>query len=635
MKKLKFSIILLPFFVLSCTQVSPEEGSDNQIQAEISASPENIEYNPSDANANVIEVVSSVSWKAELSDNDLKISKLSGSSGTETIKIVSIPEGKTATVTFTTRKRSESDTQASARVTVTRKAASDNPDPNPDPNPQPGDETVIYYENFDKDPGTSMWIDQSTAFANPVGTGAANVTYTGGNAGARNSYQSSGYPGFSAQAGIYFSTDQGWMQVSGISLPSDNSTFKLTAGLYNYNGAVDPSSTFSVEVLNESGKSQKLTYTVQKYGSWYLGTSVFKIDGAVPSRISIKVSGIKSARMDDLKLVTTSEIPTCTISFGSASTSYSWAEMPQTVRSSSDYKYVTHRGTTYSSKKSVRNYSACYDTRRHNPMWVAYPCHEIYWEGDYTRPKPDPWRPDPQFEQSEQSIIYATDWKNWPWEESENKPTDNYYYWTPLGVNDNNKSVTVGKGHLMRSAERGAKVPNVLFGLNEQTFYPTNISPERNRYAAHWSAVEYLLPNNWRCNDTVYVVAGCFYENEKTILYDASNWNKHSALSKPCVMPTAKYKVFLRTKSGITGKNIAECSADELMAIGFWFPQEHDPKVEVDEDKVTAPSLSTVIYSVADIERMIGGEFKFFPTAPEAVKKSYNIDDWPGLRAKL
>ena len=148
MKKLKFSIILLPFFVLSCTQVSPEDGSDNQIQAEISASPENIEYNPSDANANVIEVVSSVSWKAELSDNDLKISKLSGSSGTETIKIVSIPEGKTATVTFTTRKRSESDTQASARVTVTRKAASDNPDPNPNPTPQPGDETVIYYENF-------------------------------------------------------------------------------------------------------------------------------------------------------------------------------------------------------------------------------------------------------------------------------------------------------------------------------------------------------------------------------------------------------------------------------------------------------------------------------------------------------
>lgn len=268
-------------------------------------------------------------------------------------------------------------------------------------------------------------------------------------------------------------------------------------------------------------------------------------------------------------------------------------------------------------------------------MWVAYPCHNIYWEGKYTRPNPDPWRPDPQFEQSEQSIIYATDWDNWPWTENENKPTDKYYYWTPLGVDNDNNYVTAGKGHLMRSAERGAGVSNVLFGLNEQTFYPTNISPERNRYAAHWSAVEYLLPNNWRCNDTVYVVAGCFYENENTILYDASNWNNRSDLSKPCVMPTAKYKVFLRTKSGNTGKNIAECSADELMAIGFWFPQEHDPKVEVDEDKVTAPSLSTVIYSVAEIERKIGGEFKFFPTAPEAVKTSYNIDEWPGLRAKL
>ncbi|MGN0188415.1 MAG: DNA/RNA non-specific endonuclease, partial [Candidatus Cryptobacteroides sp.] len=349
----------------------------------------------------------------------------------------------------------------------------------------------------------------------------------------------------------------------------------------------------------------------------------------------IKVTGIKYARMDDLKLVTSADSPTCTITFGASSSAYPWAEMPQTVKSSANYKYVTHRGTTYSSKQSVRNYSACYDTRRHNPMWVAYPCHNIFWEGGYTRPNPDPWRPDPDFLPSEQSIIYATDWKDWPWTANGNKPTDNYYFWTPLGVDNDNYYVTVGKGHLMRSAERGAGVTNVLFGLNEQTFYPTNISPERNRYVAHWDAVEGLLPNNWRCSDTVYVVAGCYYENENTVLYDASNWNEHSSLSKPCVMPTAKYKVFLRTKSGSTGKNIAECSADELMAIGFWFPQELDPKVEVAKDKVTAPSLSTVIYSVADIEKMIGGEFKFFPTVPDAVKQSYNVSDWPGLASSL
>ena len=171
MRYLKSVFLSLPFFVLACTQVNPEEDSGNQVKAEISASPENIEYNPSDANANVIEVVSSVSWKAELSDNDLKISKLSGSSGTETIKIVSIPEGKTATVTFTTRKRSESDTQASARVTVTRKAASDNPDPNPDPNPDGSD------SGTDTDPGSGSDPDSDTGGDN---------TDTGGEGGGTN-----------------------------------------------------------------------------------------------------------------------------------------------------------------------------------------------------------------------------------------------------------------------------------------------------------------------------------------------------------------------------------------------------------------------------------------------------------------
>ena len=432
MKKLKFSIILLPFFVLSCTQVSPEEGSDNQIQAEISASPENIEYNPSDANANVIEVVSSVSWKAELSDNDLKISKLSGSSGTETIKIVSIPEGKTATVTFTTRKRSESDTQASARVTVTRKAASDNPDPNPDPNPQPGDETVIYYENFDKDNTIEKeWISATTSFVNATGTGAASVVYSGQNASVRKTWSSVGYDGASGNYNVFFTQPNGGnMRVSEITLPEGADVFKLSVGLYDRSGTVDIQKSFSIYILDENKNSATLSYNAVHSGhknNWYYGTSIFRIEGKKVSSISIQIDGCAEARVDDLKLVTTSEIPTCTISFGSASTSYSWVEMPQTVKSSADYKYVTHRGTTYSSKKSVRNYSACYDTRRHNPMWVAYPCHDIYWEGDYTRPKPDPWRPDPQFEQNEQSIIYATDWKNWPWEENGKKPTDNYY----------------------------------------------------------------------------------------------------------------------------------------------------------------------------------------------------------------
>ena len=105
-------------------------------------------------------------------------------------------------------------------------------------------------------------------------------------------------------------------------------------------------------------------------------------------------------------------------------------EYPQTLKPSDDYVYGTLRGTTYSSRKNVRNYSYCYDVRRHNPMWVAYPCHNIYWEGGYTRPNPDPWRPNPDLTEQQQSVIYASDWNNWPWSSSSNKPEDKYNYWT-------------------------------------------------------------------------------------------------------------------------------------------------------------------------------------------------------------
>ena len=91
-------------------------------------------------------------------------------------------------------------------------------------------------------------------------------------------------------------------------------------------------------------------------------------------------------------------------------------------------------------------------------------------------------------------------------------------------------------------------------------------------------------------------------------------------------MPTARYKLVLRTKTGSTGKPIWQCSADEVMAIGFWFPQNF-----TGEKLSSLPPLADYIYSVSDIEKKIGSEFSFFPLAPEGVKDSYNINDWPGL----
>ena len=312
-------------------------------------------------------------------------------------------------------------------------------------------------------------------------------------------------------------------------------------------------------------------------------------------------------------------------------------EYPQTLKQSGDYVYGTLRGTTYRSKKHVRNYSYCYDVRRHNPMWVAYPCHEIYWEGGYTRPDPDPWRPNPDLTENQQSVIYAQDWNDWPWASSSNKPTDTYNYWTYR----NASNVMLSKGHMMRSAERGAGKSNVLFGMNEQSFYPTNINPERDRYVevpngngkfnlSHWAIVEYVLSNDWRCSDTLYVVVGCWYDKDQHEAVDASNWGKTTSKSKICKVSAARYKAVLRTKKGNTGKRISECSADELMSIAFWFPQCFDSGSYANR-KTNIESLSSAVMSVAELEAKIGGDFSFFPDAPVQSKESFTISDWPGL----
>ena len=346
------------------------------------------------------------------------------------------------------------------------------------------------------------------------------------------------------------------------------------------------------------------------------------------------LAGGARGRIDDLRLVTTTGKATWIYDLGHDGgqeppvvQTKDYIERPQILKQNAAYKYVDHRATTYKSKKNVRNYEACYDTRRHNPMWVAYPCHEIYWEGGYKRPARDPWRPDPKFQESEQSIIYATDWEDWPWSDNQGSPTDKYHYWAPMPSGE-----TVIKGHLMRSAERGCGDKNNPIDLNVQTFYPTNIAPEfyqnSTKDDSHWEMIEKILPNNWRCNDTIYVVAGCYYGDESWKLKDACDWGNTSSKSKDCVMPTARYKVVMRTKNGNTGKPIWQCSADEVMAIGFWFPQNFTGAY-----LSSLPALKDYIFSVSDIEKKIGNEFSFFPLAPAGVKDTYNIDDWPGLSA--
>lgn len=601
----KYSYLLLIFLSVYFTGCEKDETITELEEVTLSVSPENLNFDENNPSNNQITIISNVSWSINVSNNALKVDKSEGGPGENKVSVTDIPAGETYMLTISTVKRNETDKTISKSIAVTRQ-------------PKGFTSETVYYDNLDK----AIWsgsgnpfIDQWDGYINATGTGAENIEYTGRTVSVRNNFQSSGYAGASRKNAFYFGGKDAYVTVNNIQLQPGQTSFQLSFGCCKFEGNFDTSSNIKVYISGDGSSMKSLAYNRSTTNSWALATALFSIHNTVPQTLSIMfVADDYNIRMDDIKLVTSNQ-PTDQI-FDFSTTSYPCAETPKTIKTNSNYKYVTHFAETLISQKHVRNYTACYDTYRHNPMWVAYPVHQCYHEKGFGRTDPDPWRPDPKFSASEQSIIYPSDWSNWPWSMNGNEPTDLYYYWRPY----NNKNFT--KGHLLRSADRGGAGSE----MNIQTFYPTNIAPEAYLYGDHWSKVEELLSDTWECSDTTYVVAGCYYANDDYKTYDASNWNTLSTLSKECVIPTARYKVILRTKNGSSGKPIAECSPDEVMAIGFWFPQNLN-----NENPGTTPPLSNYIYSVSEIEQMIGNEFEFFPTAPAKVKNRVNINDWPGL----
>ena len=521
---------------------------------------------------------------------------------------------------------------------------SDNPSDQPSEMPDEQSQTIIYYDDLDKAAASGSYLDRWNGYINATGTGAAGVSYVGNYVKTMNTFASTGYPGASGANGFYCGAQNGTiLYINDIALPTDGyGKYRFTAGfnVYLNNQNYSPEGYVTLS-LSYGTTTKPLTYTVEQYERWYFVTSEFEFAaGVVPSKVSLLITFTTSnIRVDDPKLVWFGQDSGSGTAPGpdeSVALKTPYYEYPETLTSSSDYVYGTLRGTTYSSKQNVRNYSYCYDVRRHNPMWVAYPCHDIWWEGGYTRPNPDPWRPNPDLKESQQSVIYAADWNSWPWSNNNKKPSDTYNYWSM--TTDGGVMMSMSKGHMMRSAERGAGRSDVLFGMNEQSFYPTNINPERHAYVqvpngsgtfdlSHWAIVEYMLSDQWKCSDTLYVVVGCWYDKDQHKAIDASNWGVPSSRSKECIVPAGRYKAILRTKSGRTGKKISDCSADELTAIAFWFPQCYDSQNE----KTSIDPLAGAVMSVADVEKKIGGGFNFFPDAPSQVKQSYTISDWPGL----
>ena len=247
-----------------------------------------------------------------------------------------------------------------------------------------------------------------------------------------------------------------------------------------------------------------------------------------------------------------------------------WAELPE-KKTDENFIYVSHFASL--NNRTVRNYSFCYDKTLHVAHWVAYPLHSVY-RGSIDRT--NDFQYDPKVDYSYQPNLV------------ERSYTGSY-----------------DRGHQLPSADRTATRE-----LNLQTFYATNMTPQLNRLNQDmWANLEAKVRAQI-CSDTLYVVTGCYYANTNTTTTDRDG--------KVCPVPTNYFKVLLRTRTGTTGKRIADCSADELKAIGFWVDQKSYGDIQ--------PPAS-ICMSVAEIEKKTG--FTFFPNIPESAAESVKAQNSP------
>ena len=257
---------------------------------------------------------------------------------------------------------------------------------------------------------------------------------------------------------------------------------------------------------------------------------------------------------------------------------YGWFELPAQRDldrngiddDNKDY-YYSH--TFRADAPRIRNFSCCYSKSKIHPVWVAAPMHSSY-KGNSGRN--DSYKPDPN--------IHCT---------------------------QNGRFSGYTRGHMLGSSDR-----TISKETNRQVFYYSNIGAQLqsgfNTGGGAWNNLEDFVDGQW-CSDTLYQVIGCIFE-KWTDRYGSTISPRTSDGSQ---IPTAYYKVLLRTKSGRTGKKVSECSADELKCAAFILKHSgnagHRPS-------------STDLYTVEEVEELTG--LTFFVNVPNAPKGVAKASDW-------
>lgn len=564
----------------SCGGDDSSEVPPPKTEVTLLVAPADLTYDPASPSSNVVTVTTNASWKAECPDSKLKFSPSSGT-GNATIAFTDAPAGVRCTLTVTAGTGADAKTQT---VEIFREA----------------DVPVQTVFSLDFGNGTSgVWAGSNDEWRTQTGTGASTVTYSVNNVRINNdNFGSAGkYTGASgkAYAKMFYDASTDYFTIHDITLPEGERNYTLTFG------TIFPAADVSLMVSADGAVWRPLAYTgASTYNTWAKATVGFTLKQAV-AKLSIRLAPTGTERtyglnFDDIVLTTGGggqEVDPV------AGTDLRWAELPSNFESPSADQFVhTTWTTTVTSGRRVRNYTYCYDTRRHNPVWVAYPHHRCYMEGSGR--SDEPWAADPVLPESQQSKIYAS------------SAGDTYQYWTADLVTGAYGSGYWSRGHLCMSRER----PGKGLEINMQTFRPTNVAPQASEPSAFgkiWGNIEEAISGGTIPADTLYIVAGCYYENDNNWKEkDASNNGALSSLSKDCVMPTRQFKMAVRKKTVQVGKPIQECTADELETIAFWV-ESLTKSTATDKSQ-----LDQFIVPISEIETAMG--MKFFPGIPDAAK---------------
>ena len=271
-----------------------------------------------------------------------------------------------------------------------------------------------------------------------------------------------------------------------------------------------------------------------------------------------------------------------------------WFELPQEVDSdangvddnNSTYYYAHHLcgGSEQNAQRSgrARNYSVCFSSEHHCPVWVAAPRHSMY-EGSANRT--NAYTQDPEIPSNIQYVRKDAD----------------------SGCNN---------GHMLGSAERTSSTET-----NRQVFYFSNIAPQYsdtfNTGGGAWNKLEDHI-DGLVCRDTLYTVIGCYFDTYTDKYGNTATPKKISFGGRSDVScPTMFYYALLRTKSGSSGKSVKDCSLSELQCAAFVICHE--------QDKGHEPEAKDLI-TIEELEKITG--FTYFNNVPNAPKSVLNTSDW-------